>query len=91
MSLRFREIPTWVWSLSRQERELLQALVVAYPRALTDAYLDQVVVHHEHAAERGVNVIPVIVSRVRHKLPMGGIERVKHVGYRLSAEAAGFL
>lgn len=84
------EVPDWTWSLTRQERALVQALWEAYPRALTNAALDQAIPHHDHAAERGPGLIPTIVSRARRKIP-GGIERIAGVGYRLTAQAAARL
>ena len=89
--MRFREIPDWVWNLTRQERECLQALVEAYPRALSDAFLESSVVHKEHAATRNPIIVPVLVSRLRKKLPAGGIERVAGTGYRLSVAAVAHL
>jgi DNA-binding response OmpR family regulator len=84
------EGPDWTWSLTRQERALVQALREAYPRALTNAALDEAIPHHDHAAERGPGLIPTVVSRVRRKIP-GGIERIAGVGYRLTAQAAARL
>jgi DNA-binding response OmpR family regulator len=84
------DVPDWKWSLTRQERALVQALWEAYPRVLTNAALDQAIPHHDHAADRGPGLIPTIISRARRKIP-GGIERIAGVGYRLTAQAAARL
>lgn len=85
---RFSDFPDWVWDLSKQEAQALRALAKAYPKPVSDVVLNGSLTPKDHvAADRCGSFVPLVIHRLRRKLPAGGIERVRLTGYRLTPEA----
>lgn len=75
-------LPGWAESLTRQQRALMGALIAAYPRALDAFQIDEILPHHDHAADRDLRLAASIVHAVRRKLGREAIQTVWGAGYR---------
>lgn len=75
--------PRWAADLQPTQVALLGALLEVHPRWL-DPYTLEEVTRPDHAAERSVNTVSVLVCRLRARFGEGCIETVKGSGYRLS-------
>lgn len=68
-------------AMSRQERALTAALVAASPRAVSLGSLLDLLPGHDHAHDRDINLVRVIVSRVRAHLGKDAILTLNGHGY----------
>lgn len=85
--------PAWAAGLTVNETTLMAALVEAYPRVLSQVDLDAIIPAHDHAVERDLKCVDVLVCKVRKKMGRDVIENLWGRGYRCSetfhAEAKG--
>lgn len=71
----------WMAGLTRQERALAGALLAVSPRVVQSWDLLDLLPGHDHAEDRVLSVVGVIVYRVRRKLGDGVICNSRGEGY----------
>ena len=79
-------IPThdaWMTGLTRQERALMGVLFARYPHAMPRDTLLDFLPGQDHARERQLQVVDVIVHKVRKKLGVHAVETERGHGFRL--------
>jgi DNA-binding response OmpR family regulator len=79
-------IPThdgWMTGLTRQERALMGVLFARYPHAMPRDTLLDFLPGQDHARERQLQVVDVIVHKVRKKLGVHAVETERGRGFRL--------
>lgn len=81
----------WADGLSPQETCFMAALRKAYPRALSKLDLLEAIPGQDHAADRQVQVVGVLASRIRTKKGQGLFENVKGFGFVLTQDGAEFV
>lgn len=72
----------WAGLLRKQEAELLAMLIGCYPRPMSRYEIEDRLPGRDHAAERHLNLIAVLVSRIRKKLGRDAIVNVHGDGWR---------
>lgn len=70
--------------LTRGEAAALMALLAARPRSLDRYHLDAAVPARDHARDRDVRIVDVLICRLRKKLGPGVIETTPGLGWRIS-------
>jgi DNA-binding response OmpR family regulator len=73
----------WMTGLTRQERALVGVLFARYPHAVPRDTLVDFLPGHDHVKERQLQVVDVIVHKVRKKLGVHAIETERGRGFRL--------
>ena len=85
------EPPTWAAGLRKQEAEMVGVLLRAHPLALDRYDIEARLPGRDHAAERDVRLVDVLVCTVRRKLGAAAIQTVRGTGYRLADDTASCL
>lgn len=80
------EQASWAVGLTRQQCALMTALYAAYPRTASKWSLLDAMPPNDHAADRSIRQVAVIVSMARRALGKPAIECVHGQGYRLGPE-----
>jgi DNA-binding response OmpR family regulator len=73
------------YRLTRQEMQLLRRLMASYPRPVSIESLDLALPPLDHARDRGLSHITVMICKLRKRLPRSSISTVKSFGYALTA------
>lgn len=73
----------WMTGLTRQERALVGVLFARYPHAVPRDTLLDFLPGHDHVRERQLQVVDVIVHKVRKKLGVHAVETERGRGFRL--------
>lgn len=73
----------WMSGLTRQERALMGVLFARYPHAMPRDTLLDFLPGQDHARERQLQVVDVIVHKVRKKLGVHAVETERGRGFRL--------
>jgi DNA-binding response OmpR family regulator len=81
--------PARVRGFKAQELELIRYLQSGHPGPRAFAGILEHLTPQDHARERSLNQVYVIVSNVRKKLGRDAIELVPHVGYKAGADLLG--
>lgn len=76
------ELPAWAEGLTAQEAALLGVLASRPGRVFDKFTIDEALPHQDHAAERQVKLVDVVVCKVRKKKGADWIETVWARGYR---------
>ncbi len=74
----------WMSGLTAQERALVGLLYACYPRALSTYDILEGLPGRDHARERQVHLVSIVVCKVRRKLGADAIVTERGVGFRLS-------
>lgn len=88
---RLIEPQPWMRGLSRQERALVGALFARSPRPISLWDLLDLLPGHDRVEERQVQIVPVLVMRVRNKLGRDVISNERGEGYFMTAAARDHL
>jgi DNA-binding response OmpR family regulator len=75
--------------LTRGESAVLTALLAARPRSLDRYSLDAAVPARDHARDRDVRIVDVLICRLRKKLGPGVIETTPGWGWRIDPKWKG--
>ncbi len=82
-------VPThagWMTGLSRQERALLGVLYARYPRPVPREVILEFLPGHDHARERQLQVVDVLVHKLRKKLGAQAVITARGEGFRFGAD-----
>jgi DNA-binding response OmpR family regulator len=74
----------WMSGLTKQEAALVGVLYAHYPRSVPRADIIEHLPGHDHARERQLQLVDIVVHKVRRKLGAQTIEAERGVGFRLS-------
>lgn len=83
--------PRWATLFSPQQRAMLGALYEAYPQCLTREALLELLPSSDHALERSVNQVSVLLTRMKALLGEPAAERVRGAGFRLTSKMCAVL
>ena len=78
----------WIVGFSPQERSMLEMLSSAYPRFISLYDLEERLSGRDHARDRDVRIVRVIISRIKSKLGKDVIVNEPGTGYRLGVSPA---
>lgn len=73
----------WMSGLTKQEAALVGVLYAHYPRSVPRADIIEHLPGHDHARERQLQLVDIVVHKVRRKLGALTIEAERGVGFRL--------
>ena len=75
----------WMSGLSRQERALLGVLYARYPRPVPREVILEFLPGQDHARERQLQVVDVLVHKLRKKLGAEAVVTVRGEGFRFGS------
>lgn len=77
------EVADWAAGLTKQEAALVGVLFARYPKAIPRADIIEHLPGHDHARERQLQLVDIVVHKVRKKLGADTIEAERGIGFRL--------
>lgn len=81
----------WMSALARQERALVGILFASYPRAMPREAILGLLPAQDHARERQLQIVDILVHKVRKKLGKDTVVTERGEGFRLGEALHGQL
>jgi DNA-binding response OmpR family regulator len=74
----------WLSGLTRQEASLVGVLYTAFPHATSRMDIIDHLPGNDHARERQLQLVDIVVHKIRKKLGQSAIEAERGVGFKMS-------
>jgi DNA-binding response OmpR family regulator len=81
----------WMSALARQERALVGILFASYPRSMPREAILGLLPSYDHARERQLQIVDILVHKVRKKLGKDTVVTERGEGFRLGESVYGEL